>query len=479
MTKVLGLSAFYHDSAAALIVDGQIVAAAQEERFTRRKHDPSFPRHAVRFCLVSRTGESPSSPLEDLDAVVFYDKPFLKFERLLETYYAFAPRGLKQFLSAIPMWVKEKLFIKKVIADELNQLGPLDRKKTKLLFSEHHLSHAASAFYPSPFQEAAILTLDGVGEWATASIGYGKDREITLLKELTFPHSLGLLYSAFTYYTGFKVNSGEYKLMGLSPYGDPTSGRVQKMKDLIYAHLLDMKEDGSIWLNHEYFDYPVGLNMVQEEKWERLFGFPSRKPDGEIGQEHCDLAMAVQLVTEDVIFRMARVARRLTGARYLCLAGGVALNCVANGKLRKAEIFDDLWIQPAAGDAGGALGAALSAYHLYFAGDRRVDSGADLMKGSFLGPDFASTEIKSMVSPSGVLPARIGPPLTNMVGMFNRTAAISMPGMILSQLGMQTRPSKQWAETIVSTESAINSRLGSENFIPECPMAIPSSTAMV
>jgi carbamoyltransferase len=396
MTKVLGISAFYHDSAAALVVDGKIVAAAQEERFTRKKHDPSFPRQAIRFCLGRQNGKSPSLPLEDLDAVVFYDKPFLKFERLLETYYAFAPRGLKQFLSAIPVWVKEKLFIKKVIVDEMNQLGSLDRKKTKLLFSEHHLSHAASAFYPSPFREAAILTLDGVGEWATASMGHGKGREIEILKELNFPHSLGLLYSAFTYYTGFKVNSGEYKLMGLSPYGDPTSGRVQKMVDLIYTHLLDVKEDGSLWLNHEYFAYPVGLKMVKEEKWHRLFGFPPRLPEGEINQEYCDMAMAIQQVTEEVIFRMAREAKRLTGASYLCLAGGVALNCVANGKLLKAGVFDDLWIQPAAGDAGGALGAALSAYHLYFAKDRQVDSGADRMEGSFLGPDFAYQDVKAM-----------------------------------------------------------------------------------
>jgi carbamoyltransferase len=396
MSKILGISAFYHDSAAALIIDGEIVAAAQEERFTRRKHDPSFPRQAIRFSLGFQNGNGPSWPLSDLDAVVFYEKPFLKFERLLETYYAFAPRGLRQFLSSIPVWVKEKLFIKKVIGDELNQLGRLDREKTKLLFSEHHLSHAASAFYPSPFGEAAILTLDGVGEWATASIAYGKGREITIQKELNFPHSLGLLYSAFTYYTGFKVNSGEYKLMGLSPYGDPDSGRVQKMMDLIYTHLLEMKEDGSLWLNHEYFDYLVGLNMVKEKKWKSLFGFPPRRPEGEITQEYCDLAMAIQLVTEEMILRMAREAKRLTGAPFLCLAGGVALNCVANGKLWKARIFDDLWIQPAAGDAGGALGAALAAYHLYFEKDRQVCHAADGMKGSLLGPDFTMQDIRSM-----------------------------------------------------------------------------------
>lgn len=395
MTKILGISSFYHDSAAVLVIDGEIAAAAQEERFTRKKHDSSFPAHAIRFCLNQGNGGGRTSQsLSDLDAVVFYDKPFLKFERLLETYYAFAPRGIRQFLSAIPVWIKEKLFLKKLIRDELAELGGIDCQKTKLLFSEHHLSHAASAFYPSPFPEAAIVTIDGVGEWATASLAQGKDRSITILKELNFPHSLGLLYSAFTHYAGFKVNSGEYKLMGLSPYGDSSSGRVQEMIDLIYTHLVEVKEDGSIWLNQDYFDYAVGLSMVKEERWKRLFGFPPRKSEGEITQEYCDLALAIQRITEDVLVRMVREAKRLTGSDYLCLAGGVALNCVANGKLLRSGIFRDLWIQPAAGDAGGALGAALSAYHLYFGKKREIRLSSDGMKGSLLGPAYSEGEVE-------------------------------------------------------------------------------------
>lgn len=395
--KVLGISAFYHDSGAALIDDGAIVFAAQEERFTRKKHDPSFPSNAIRSCLehMKNNGYKEAS-LNDLDAIVFYDKPLLKFERLLETYYAFAPRGLRQFLSAMPVWIKEKMFLKKLIHDELGGIEDIDRKKLRLLFSEHHLSHAASAFYPSSYKESAILTIDGVGEWATASIAHGIGKDIRILKELKFPHSLGLLYSAFTYYTGFKVNSGEYKLMGLAPYGNPAADNVRKFIDLIYARLINVKDDGSLWLNQEFFDYPVGLRMANEEKWEEIFGAPRRKPESEITQEYCDMALAIQKVTEDIVVKMAKEARRLTGSRHLCMAGGVALNCVANGKLLKAKVFDDLWIQPAAGDAGGALGAALAVYHMYFDRPHEAGNSADDMKGSYLGPEFSSADTELM-----------------------------------------------------------------------------------
>ncbi|MBI5326764.1 MAG: carbamoyltransferase [Deltaproteobacteria bacterium] len=389
--KILGISAFYHDSAAVLINDGRIVAAAHEERFTRKKHDPSFPHNAVKFCL-----DYGGVSINDLSAVVFYDKPLLKFERLLETYYAFAPKGLKQFLLSIPVWIKEKMFFKKLLFDEFKKIGLIDKKKITLLFTEHHLSHAASAFYPSPFKDSAILTIDGVGEWATASIACGKDKEITILKELRFPHSLGLLYSAFTYYTGFKVNSGEYKLMGLAPYGDPASERVSKFIKLIYDYLIDVKEDGSVWLNQEYFDYCTGLKMVNEDKWQRLFGFPSRKPEGDINQECCDMAFAIQKITEDVVLKMAKEAKKLTGSNNLCMAGGVALNCVANGLLMREAIFDNIWIQPAAGDAGGALGAALSAYHIYFDKPRIRAGEMDNMQGAYLGPEYTGLDIEVM-----------------------------------------------------------------------------------
>lgn len=389
--KILGISAFYHDSAAALIKDGNIVAAAHEERFTRKKHDPSFPQNAVQFCL-----DYGGVSINDLSAVVFYDKPLLKFERLLETYYAFAPKGLKQFLSSIPVWIKEKMFLKKLLYNEFKKIGLIDKKGLILLFSEHHLSHAGSAFYPSPFQESAIITIDGVGEWATASIAHGKDKEITILKELRFPHSLGLLYSAFTYYTGFKVNSGEYKLMGLAPYGNPTSERVSKFIKLIHDYLIDVKDDGSIWLNQKYFNYCTGFKMVKEKKWQRLFGFPCRKPEGEISQEYCDMALAIQRITEDVVLKMAKEAKKLTDSNNLCMAGGVALNCVANGLLLREGIFDNIWIQPAAGDAGGALGAALSAYHIYFDKPRIVSGQMDNMHGAYLGPEYTGLDIEVM-----------------------------------------------------------------------------------
>lgn len=386
--NILGISAFYHDSAAALVQAGNIVAAAQEERFTRKKHDPSFPAHAVRYCL-----EQGGLSVSELDAIVFYDKPYLKFERLLETYYGFAPRGLRSFWTAIPVWIREKLFLKKLIKDEVKKIGKWDTQRTKFLFPDHHLSHAASAFYPSPYAEAAILTVDGVGEWATASIGHGTGKDITILKELRFPHSLGLLYSAFTYFLGFRVNSGEYKLMGLAPYGNPNSERVARFVAQIKAHLIDIGDDGSIWLNQKYFNYATGLRMVFDRKWEELFGIPKRAPESELEQVHCDLGLAIQQVTEEVVLKMARTAREMTGCRYLCMAGGVALNCVANGKLQQEGIFKDVFIQPAAGDAGGALGAALAAQHIHFGRERTVGTG-DAMQGSYLGPEFSDLDIE-------------------------------------------------------------------------------------
>ncbi len=390
--KILGISAYYHDSAAAYIEDGVIIAAAQEERFTRKKHDPGFPSHSVQYCL-SEAGVQ----LSDLDAIVFYDKPLLKMERLLETYYAFSPKGLLSFLTAIPVWLKEKMFLKRMLYDELFAIGKFDKKKVKLLFPEHHLSHAASAFYPSPYDDAAILTLDGVGEWATASIGHGQGNKLSILKELKFPHSLGLLYSAFTYFLGFKVNSGEYKLMGLAPYGRHASPEVEHYKKLIREVLVDIKSDGSIWLNQEYFNYATGLRMVHDAKWEQLFGFPTRESESNLEQKHCDLGLAIQEITEEIVILMAQEAKRLTGSKACVLAGGVALNCVANGKLKDAGIFESIFIQPAAGDAGGALGAALAAHYIYFDQERVVDTTSmDAMSGSYLGPSYSDKEIEQM-----------------------------------------------------------------------------------
>lgn len=387
--KILGISAFYHDSAAALIDNAEIIAAAQEERFTRKKHDPGFPSHAISFCL-----EYGGISLNELDAIVFYDKPLLKFERLLETYYAFAPKGIKSFLTAMPVWIKEKMFLKRLINEELVKLGYDKKKPVKMLFPEHHLSHAASAYYPSPFERSAILTIDGVGEWATASICLGEGKDITNLKELRFPHSLGLLYSAFTYFLGFRVNSGEYKLMGLAPYGDPTSPDVAKYEKIILEELIELKEDGSVWLDQEYFDYATGLRMVNEHKWETLFGFKIRRPEDALEAVHCNLGLAIQNITEEAVIRMAKEAKRLTGADYLCMAGGVALNCVSNGKLQKANIFKEIFIQPAAGDAGGALGAAQAAYHIFFGQERKITWKADAMRGSYLGPTFSDLEVE-------------------------------------------------------------------------------------
>lgn len=387
--NILGISAFYHDSAAAILRNGQIMAAAQEERFTRKKHDPGFPTHAVRYCL-----EESGLSIDQLDAVAFYDKPLLKFERLLETYHAFAPRGLSSFLTGMPVWLKEKMFLKRLLREELAKVEAFDSRKLKLLFPEHHLSHAASAFYPAPFEEAAILTIDGVGEWATASICHGKGNNISILRELRFPHSLGLLYSAFTYFLGFRVNSGEYKLMGLAPYGNPQSPDIDRYVKTILEELVDLRPDGSIWLNQRYFDYATGLRMVREKDWERLFGFPKRQPEDPLEAWHCNLGLAIQQVTETVVLRMAEEAKRLTGAKHLCLAGGVALNCVANGKLEKSGIFEQVFIQPAAGDAGGSLGAALAAQHIYFKQARSPATALDDMRGSYLGPAFGEHEVE-------------------------------------------------------------------------------------
>ncbi|WP_207515098.1 carbamoyltransferase family protein [Longitalea luteola] len=389
---ILGISAFYHDSAAAIIQDGEVLAAAQEERFTRIKHDASFPVNAIKFCL-QYAGRS----LNDLDAVVFYEKPFLKFERLLETYYAFAPKGLRSFLLSMPVWIKEKLFLKKIIRDELNTIEKTDKRKLKLLFPEHHLSHAASAFYVSPFEKAAILTIDGVGEWSTASICMGEGNKITVLKELNFPHSPGLLYSAFTYYCGFKVNSGEYKLMGLAPYGNPHDVQVKKFVELIKKHLVSLNEDGSIFLHQQYFNYATGSRMVDDAQWEKLFGIPKRKPESLPEQSYCNLALAVQQVTEEIVLNMAREAKKITGADYLCMAGGVALNSVANGKIHDAGLFKQLFIQPAAGDAGGALGAACAGYYIYFGRERKIDPAKmDALQGAYLGADYADQDVLMM-----------------------------------------------------------------------------------
>jgi carbamoyltransferase len=389
--KILGISAYYHDSAAALLVDGEIVAAVQEERFTRQKHTSDFPLNAIKYCL-----EYSGCAIDELDAVVFYDKPLLKFERLLETYYAFAPRGLRQFITSMPVWLNEKMFIKKLLYDGLSEIEKYDRKKLCLLFPEHHLSHAASAFYPSPYKEAAILTIDGVGEWATATICHGKDNKLTILREMKFPHSVGLLYSAFTYYLGFRVNSGEYKLMGLAPYGDPGASQTREFISLIKENIVSIKMDGSIWLNQDYFNYATGLKMVKDKKWEALFGFPAVKTDGKISQQHCNLAYAIQKVTEEIVLKMACEAKKITGSDNLCLAGGVALNCVANGKLLKDNIFENIFIQPAAGDAGGALGAAQIAHYMYYNKERVVSDNSDKMQGSYLGPEFSDKEAVQM-----------------------------------------------------------------------------------
>ena len=389
--NILGISAFYHDSAACLVVDGEIVAAAQEERFTRKKHDDSFPAHAIQYCL-----QEAQIFAADLDHVVFYDKPFLKFERLFETYLAFAPKGFKSFATSLPVWLRDKLFQKTMITDALKEtLGKDIDWTSKLLFSEHHLSHAASAFFPSPFEDAAVLTMDGVGEWTTTSLAIGSGNTLKVHKEIHFPHSLGLLYSAFTYYTGFRVNSGEYKVMGLAPYGEP------KYAQLIKDHLIDIKEDGSFHMDMSYFNYCTELTMINE-KFVDLFGGPARQSDGALTQRVMDLAASVQAVTEEVVIKIAKGIRKSTGQNNLCLAGGVALNCVANGKLLRENVFGNLWIQPASGDAGGAIGAALGAYHLMLNQPRTVKTG-DAMKGSYLGPMYAQDEVEQRLKATGAV----------------------------------------------------------------------------
>lgn len=389
--NVLGISAYYHDSAACLVSDGELVAAAQEERFTRKKHDPGFPACAARYCLRA-AGLCPA----DVDYVVFYDKPFSKFERIFETYLAFAPKGFKSFATSMPVWLKDKLFQRTLIAEALNEhLGSDVDWSRRLRFSEHHLSHAASAFFPSPFHEAAVLTMDGVGEWTTTSLAIGKGKELSVYKEIHFPHSLGLLYSAFTYYIGFKVNSGEYKVMGLAPYGEP------KYVHLIKEHLINIKEDGSFHLDMSFFDYCTGLTMTNG-RFETLFGGPARRPESGLTQREMDLAASIQAVTEEVVLRLAREIRTTTGQRNLCLAGGVALNCVANGKLMREKLFDNIWIQPASGDAGGAVGAALAAYHLMLEKPRSVPAG-DSMSGAYLGPEFSQREIEERLGKAGAV----------------------------------------------------------------------------
>lgn len=393
--RVLGISAFYHDSAAALIEDGHLVGAAQEERFTRKKHDSGFPQHAVQYCL-----DEAGIKLADVDYVAFYDKPFLKFERLLETYLAYAPRGFQSFRMAMPLWLKEKLFQKTLLRDEMKHWQPDFDWHKRLLFGEHHQSHAASAFFPSPYEEAAVLCMDGVGEWATTSLAWGQGNKLEMLKEIHFPHSLGLLYSAFTYYTGFKVNSGEYKVMGLAPYGEP------KFKDLILDKIVDLKEDGTFRLDQQYFDYCTGLRMTNE-KFGELFGGKARKPEELLTQHHMDLAASVQAVTEEIVIRLARSVRKETGAKNICLAGGVALNCVANGKLLRENLFDGIWVQPAAGDAGGAVGAAYAAYHGYLGQGRKLNGHLDGMAGSYLGPEYTDDEIEKRLVAAGAKLTRL------------------------------------------------------------------------
>ena len=416
--NVLGLSAYYHDSAAALVVDGRIVAAAQEERFNRKKHDAGFPHQAVAYCL-----KQGGLGLADLDRVAFYDKPLLKFERLLETYLSFAPRGWRSFIAAMPVWLKEKLFLERLLRQELDRLGDAAGGATwtgPILFPEHHFSHAASAFFPSPFEEAAVLTMDGVGEWSTTSFGVGRGSSLSLQADITFPHSLGLLYSAFTYYTGFKVNSGEYKVMGLAPYGEP------KYVDLILTHLIDLKKDGSFRLNMEYFDYCTGLRMTSE-RFHRLFGGEPRKPESELTQREMDLARSIQDVTEEAVLRIGRHVRRQTGMKALCMAGGVSLNCVANGRLLRERIFDRLWIQPAAGDAGGALGAALAAAYVHAGEQRALPSGqADGMAGSYLGPAYSQEEIEGWLQAHGAPFER----LTDKA-LFDTVAALLAQGSVV------------------------------------------------
>jgi carbamoyltransferase len=467
--RIVGLSAFYHDSAAALVEDGRVVAAAQEERFTRKKHDSGFPHHALAYCI-----EAAGIPLESVDYVVFYDKPFLKFERLLETYLAFAPQGFRSFRMAVPLWLREKLFQKRLLHDELKKFSRDCDWDSKLLFTEHHQSHAASAFFPSPFEEAAVLTMDGVGEWATMSVGLGRGNDLTILKELHFPHSLGLLYSAFTYYTGFKVNSGEYKVMGLAPYGEP------KFAQLILDNIIDLKPDGTFWLDQSYFDYCTGLRMTND-KFDRLFGAPARQPDELLIQRHMDLAASIQAVTEEVVLRLTRSLASETGAENLCLAGGVALNCVANGKVLRDGKFKRIWIQPAAGDAGGALGAALAAYHIYKGERREVDNRLDGMNGAYLGPAFDDDDSAGRLTAAGARFTRL-----DDGALIARTAADLADGKALGwfQGRMEFGPRALGNRSIIADgrsrdmQSALNLKVKyRESFRPFAPAVLRSDVA--
>ena len=467
--RVLGISAFYHDAAAALVDDGRIVAAAQEERFSRKKHDARFPRHAAAYCL-REAGVS----LDQVDRVAFYDKPFLKFERLLETYLAFAPRGFRSFRMAIPLWLREKLFQKRLLRTELERLGggPFDAD-ARLLFTEHHQSHAASAFFASPFERAAVLTMDGVGEWATTSVALGHGKALETIKEIHFPHSLGLLYSALTYYTGFKVNSGEYKVMGLAPYGEP------RYVQLILDHLIDLKPDGSFRLDQSYFDYCTGLAMTNE-RFAALLGGPPRRPDELLTQRHMDLAASIQAVTDEAVLRLTRAIAAETGEPYLCLAGGVALNCVANGKVLRDGRFRRIWIQPAAGDAGGALGAALAAYHLFLDEPRRVQAD-DAMAGSYLGPAFTQAEIEQTLRRAG---ARFS--VASDEDLIDRTAAALVEGKAVGwfQGRMEFGPRALGARSILgdprspTMQSALNLKVKyRESFRPFAPSVLREDLA--
>ncbi|WP_370688309.1 carbamoyltransferase family protein [Flavimaribacter sediminis] len=414
MSNILGISAFYHDSAAAILVDGQIVGAAQEERFSRIKHDAGFPVHAISYCL-----EAAGLTLSEIDRIVFYDKPILKFERLLETYVSYAPSGIRSFIAAMPVWLKDKLYLKQAIREDLAELGDMKNKDLPpLLFAEHHQSHAASAFYPSPFERAAVLCLDGVGEWATTSVWVGNGRELTPLWEIDFPHSLGLLYSAFTYYTGFKVNSGEYKLMGLAPYGEPT------YVDAILDNLIDLKDDGTFRLDMSYFNYATGLTMTNK-RFDALFGGPPRRPESPISQQEMDIAASIQQVTEEVVLRLAKTVHEETGETALCLAGGVALNCVANGRLLREGPFDDIWVQPAAGDAGGALGAALLGWHVYEQKERIAVPG-DAMRGSYLGPEFDDEAIRTALDAADARYQRLDDPelMSRLAGLMGEEKVV-------------------------------------------------------
>lgn len=475
---ILGISAYYHDSAAALLKDGTIIAAAEEERFTRKKHDDAFPHHAVSWCL-----REAGITLSEVVALVFYDKPLLKFERLLETYLANAPRGIMSFLKAMPVWLKQKLFFKRELYQALDRIGPYNKRTLKVLFTEHHLSHAASSFYASPFQDAAVLTIDGVGEWATTTIWKGEGSSLTLLKEMHFPHSLGLFYSAVTYYCGFKVNSGEYKLMGLAPYAGRESTEVARLVGLLKTEVITVYPDGSLFLNQDYFNYATGLTMTCDAAWKRLLGFARREAEGPLEEHYISLAMAAQLITEEAVMLLAREALRLTGCRRLCLAGGVALNCVANGRLTREGIGEALYVQPASGDGGGALGAAWAAHYLYFDGTR-IPAEADQMQGAYLGPAYTDTDIEEALVDYDVS-ARVLPDFDELV---QQTATQLAAGKIVGwfQGRMEFGPRALGNRSILADarDPGIQKRLNlsikfRESFRPFAPAVLAEEAAKV